>query len=112
MTVASSSWEPMAYNILLIERYWRGKFFMLRNGFLLYLPGGAALRRRPRLRRGLVIILQALVCCVIAIAAPKAGGNPGQAKDVAASEFVGSDTCAGCHEEVSRGFASNPHIKM
>lgn len=30
----------------------------------------------------------------------------------AASEFVGSETCATCHEEVSKGFASNPHSKL
>ena len=35
-----------------------------------------------------------------------------KAKDAAASDFVGSDTCAGCHEEVAKGFASNPHVKM
>ena len=36
----------------------------------------------------------------------------GQAKDAVASEFVGSETCATCHEGVVKGFASNPHIKM
>jgi DmsE family decaheme c-type cytochrome len=36
----------------------------------------------------------------------------GQAKDAAATEFVGSEACAACHEEVAKGFASNPHTKM
>lgn len=30
----------------------------------------------------------------------------------AGPEFVGSDTCTGCHEEVSKKFAENPHTKM
>jgi len=30
----------------------------------------------------------------------------------ATSGFVGSETCATCHEEVSKGFADNPHTKM
>ncbi len=30
----------------------------------------------------------------------------------AASEFVGSEMCATCHEDVAKGFANNPHIKM
>ena len=55
-----------------------------------------------------------LVFCAIAWAAPAAEGKPagGQAKDAAASDFVGSETCAACHEEVAKGFSSNPHTKM
>src|SRR6516165_7182013 len=43
-----------------------------------------------------------------------AGAKPAgkQAAQPAASDFVGSDTCAGCHEEVSNKFAANPHTKM
>ena len=37
-------------------------------------------------------------------AAPSNGSEP--------SNFVGSDTCATCHEEVSKSFATNPHTKM
>jgi DmsE family decaheme c-type cytochrome len=33
-------------------------------------------------------------------------------KDAASSNFVGADTCATCHVEVSKGFATNPHTKM
>jgi DmsE family decaheme c-type cytochrome len=33
-------------------------------------------------------------------------------KQAAAGEYVGSETCATCHEEVSKGFADNPHTKM
>jgi DmsE family decaheme c-type cytochrome len=28
------------------------------------------------------------------------------------AEFVGAETCAGCHQEVVKGFADNPHTKM
>lgn len=46
------------------------------------------------------------------MAAPGAKPAGKQVAQPAASEFVGSETCAGCHEEVSKGFASNPHTKM
>jgi DmsE family decaheme c-type cytochrome len=35
-----------------------------------------------------------------------------QAKSPAAGDLVGADVCATCHEEVAKGFASNPHAKM
>jgi DmsE family decaheme c-type cytochrome len=47
-----------------------------------------------------------------AAAAPGAKPAATQAKEPAASEFVGSETCATCHEEVAKGFATNPHAKM
>ncbi len=28
------------------------------------------------------------------------------------ADFVGADTCATCHEEVAKNFATNPHTKM
>lgn len=46
------------------------------------------------------------------MAAPGAKPAAGQDKQANASEFVGSDTCATCHEEVVKGFANNPHTKM
>lgn len=72
----------------------------------------SARRMWPTLRVCLTFILGAIVFCAIAIAAPRAGAKPAQDKQAAASEFVGSDTCATCHEEVSKGFASNPHTNM
>ena len=33
-------------------------------------------------------------------------------KDAATSKFVGSETCATCHEETAKGFAENPHSKL
>jgi DmsE family decaheme c-type cytochrome len=51
-----------------------------------------------------------------AFAAPQANGKgpagSGQQVAAAASGFVGSDTCATCHAEEAKGFASNPHTKM
>ena len=35
----------------------------------------------------------------------------GTTDKTAAANFVGSETCAGCHDEVSKGFAGNPHEK-
>ncbi len=86
---------------------------MLKDGPFDQSPGGAPEWVRG-LRTFLTFVLAALVCCVIALAAPAPGGKPaaGQAKDPAASDFVGSETCAACHEEVAKGFASNPHTKM
>src|SRR5437868_13317290 len=72
--------------------------------------GRATRRMQPSLRTCLILILGAVVFCAIAIAA--AAKPAGQSKDTAASEFAGSDTCATCHEEVAKGFASNPHTKM
>jgi DmsE family decaheme c-type cytochrome len=33
-------------------------------------------------------------------------------KDAAPTDFVGSETCATCHEDVVKKFAGNPHTKM
>jgi DmsE family decaheme c-type cytochrome len=53
-----------------------------------------------------------LVVCAQGQAAPavKAAATP--AKEAAPSNFVGAETCATCHEEVAKGFASNPHSKI
>ena len=59
----------------------------------------------PALRISLTLILSAIVCCSIAFAKSNSGG-------AVSSEYVGSNTCATCHEEVAKGFASNPHTKM
>jgi DmsE family decaheme c-type cytochrome len=62
----------------------------------------------------LIFALGVWVLCVLAFAGPAWGATPqaGQTAGAAASDLVGSEVCAGCHEEVSKGFASNPHIKM
>ena len=67
------------------------------------------------LRAFLMVLLGAGALSVTALAAPPPGAKSSDtpAKGAAAhAEFVGSDTCASCHEEVSKKFASNPHTKM
>jgi DmsE family decaheme c-type cytochrome len=48
--------------------------------------------------------------------APKTdeGAKPAaaQAGATAPAEFMGAEVCATCHEEISKGFADNPHTKM
>lgn len=62
------------------------------------------------------VIFGTSMLCAAALAAPPANGKglagSGQKDAAASSGFVGSDTCATCHEEVAKGFASNPHTKM
>jgi DmsE family decaheme c-type cytochrome len=75
---------------------------------------GATQRKRLGLQVFLMLVLGAGMTCVTALAAPAPGAKPADApaKGAAQAQFVGSDTCATCHEEVSKGFASNPHTKM
>ena len=77
----------------------------------------AAPHMRPGLRVFLMLLLGAGITCATAMAAPAAGAkNPDKPAQQAApathAEFVGADTCASCHEEISKGFAANPHTKM
>jgi DmsE family decaheme c-type cytochrome len=44
--------------------------------------------------------------------APAAKASNAPSNGAAHADFVGSDTCASCHDEVSKKFASNPHTKM
>jgi len=81
------------------------------------LPFRAAPGNRPGLRVFLVLLLGAGILCATALAAPAKGQQSSdepakQAGPSANAEFVGGDTCASCHEEISKGFASNPHSKM
>ncbi len=78
------------------------------------LPFGVVPEKRPGLRVFSMLLLGAGMMCVTALAAPPQGakGPDVPAKGAAHAEFVGADTCATCHEEVSKGFASNPHTKM
>lgn len=73
----------------------------------------AAPGKMPGLRACLMLILGAGVLSATAWAAP-AGAKPAgaQTRDAAPGDFVGEETCATCHEEVAKGFASNPHRKL
>jgi DmsE family decaheme c-type cytochrome len=82
------------------------------------LQNDAAPGKRPGLRACLMLMLGAGILCASTLGAqaPKAdaGAKPAtaQVKDTAPGDYLGSDTCATCHDEVSKKFASNPHTKM
>ena len=88
---------------------------MHKDGPVTRLPISAAPGKQPGLRVCLMLMLGASILCATALAAPppkdKQAVAPAQAAAPAAT-FVGADTCAGCHVEVVKGFASNPHTKM
>jgi len=63
------------------------------------------------LRTCFLVFLSALVLCAVATAAPSPKGGD-QAKQADASQYVGSETCATCHEEAAKKFADNPHTKI
>jgi hypothetical protein len=65
------------------------------------MPSGAVPGNRPGLRVFL-FILGALLLGSCALAAPGAKPADKQVKQPAASDFVGSETCATCHENVSK----------
>ncbi|MGH9563835.1 MAG: DmsE family decaheme c-type cytochrome [Terracidiphilus sp.] len=75
---------------------------------------GAAPRGLKGLQVFFMVLLGAGALSMTALAAPPSGAQSSEApaKGAAHAEFVGSDTCASCHEEVSKKFATNPHSKM
>ncbi len=87
---------------------------MHRDGPVTQLPIGAAPGKRPGLRACLMLLLGAGLLCVPVLAAPAPGDKPAtaQVKDSAPADFVGGETCATCHDEVSKKFDDNPHTKI
>jgi predicted CXXCH cytochrome family protein len=75
---------------------------------------GAVHAKRTGLRVFPMLLLGAGILCATALAAPAPGAKSSDApgKQAEAATYVGSDTCATCHEDVAKGFASNPHVKM
>lgn len=75
---------------------------------------GADPARLPGLRVCLMLLLGVMVFSATAMAAPAKGARPAgaQASAPASSDFVGSDTCATCHEDVAKNFANNHHSKL
>jgi DmsE family decaheme c-type cytochrome len=61
-----------------------------------------------------MLLLGAFMLCAAAMAAPAKGDKPAGAQALQAdpSQFVGSETCATCHEETAKKFADNPHTKI
>ena len=87
------------------------------EGPVTQLPVKAAPGFRTGLRACWMLILGASVLCatVLVAQAPakKAVAPVAQVGNTpAGATFVGSDTCATCHSEVSKKFADNPHQKL
>ena len=75
-----------------------------------FLLKAAVPRRWPGLRAHLLFLLGAMAFCAVGFAAPRNGAQAtGQSLG---PDFAGSEICATCHEEVAKGFADNPHVKM
>jgi len=79
---------------------------------------GAASGKMPGLRACLLLMLGGSLLCATILGAATPKGEPAaspataQTKDAAPGDFVGAETCATCHEEVAKGFGSNPHSKL
>jgi DmsE family decaheme c-type cytochrome len=89
-------------------------FFMHKDRPVTQVPIGAVPGNRMGLRACLMLILGASVLCATAMGAAAPNGKTAdtQGKAAVSSDFVGAETCAACHEEVSKKFADNPHQKM
>lgn len=100
------------------NKCFQGGVFMRRDGLIMQLLHFAAPRRLPASRTCLILVLSAGILGATAMAAPPDKSGQAQAnaiaqtKDSAPADFVGSAVCATCHEEVTKGFADNPHTKM
>jgi len=74
----------------------------------------AAPAKTLELRACLMLMLGATLLCATALGAPAPQGKTAdtQAKAAVSSDFVGSDTCVTCHNEIGKKFADNPHARM
>lgn len=81
---------------------------------------GAALKERDQNTGFSVwgaILLGLVVASSAAYGAVASNGEPAKNQDKSAagsnpSDFVGSETCATCHEEAVKNFSTNPHTKL
>ncbi len=74
---------------------------------------GASPGRRPGLRAVFMLLLAAGLASIPALASgPKPNPAADTAKPAAATDYVGAEMCANCHEAEAKGFPSNPHSKM
>ena len=92
----------------------KAEFFMHGDGPQTQTLKGAVPGKRLGLRACLILTLGAGMVCAAALCAPASGAKPtgAQAKEAAPEDFVGTEACATCHEEVATGFASNAHRKL
>jgi len=92
--------------------------FMQDNGLQRRVPIGAASGRLPGRRACPMLILCVGMVYGAALAAPFAKADAAaksaitQATTATSGDFVGSEVCATCHQEVSKGFTNNPHRKL
>jgi len=76
-------------------------------------PVNAAPGKKPGLRVcWMMLAVAVLSVSAWGAAAPAENKAAVPAKDAASSDFVGSETCATCHDEVSKKFGDNPHQKI
>jgi DmsE family decaheme c-type cytochrome len=70
--------------------------------------------RRVLLYAGFYLLLFALVKPSLAQSAakPPVAASPAQLTQGPSGDYVGSETCAACHDEISKKFASNPHSRL
>ena len=68
----------------------------------------------PRTRPGLVplLLLLSVVFFSTKAMALSSGSSKSSQAAAASGEYVGQEVCATCHEDVAKGFASNPHTKI
>lgn len=64
-----------------------------------------------RIKLIVLLLLFLAACSVRGIAAAPRGAKSPQAAP-GQTEFVGQEVCATCHDDVAKGFASNPHSKL
>ena len=96
--------------------------FMHIDGPQRRLKMSAAPGKLPGLRALMMLMLGAGVLCATATAAPASKAKPAAdgvvktatapVKDTNPANYVGSETCATCHDQVAKGFAGNPHTRM
>src|ERR1039457_7339399 len=90
------------------------RYLMHRDGPVTQFSIGAAPGNKPGLRVCWMLMLGAGMLCVPVLAAPASGDKPAtaQVKDTNPADYVGSETCATCHDEVAKKLADNPHTKI
>src|SRR5665213_449660 len=122
MPYRRSRWETSSSTTETLEQQFPGDamraakavFFMHKDRPVTLFSIGAVQGNRLGLRVFLMLMLGASVLCATASGASPAKGKAAdtQTKAAASGDFVGSDTCVTCHEEVGKKFADNPHTKM
>ena len=78
-------------------------------------PGSATAfqhRTKELLQRLLAVTFVILWCGILAAWAQSSAQGKAPATGAGAVQFAGDATCAGCHADVAKGFAENPHTRM